>query len=157
VHISQVKPEFRSIGVTAHRINEKLLIVGVVYRGKDIIDGVVSRVTGAGLGEGIADMLCESKHHGQVRVIILDEDLLPEPVSVEKLWEETEKPVLLFSKSMEIDPRYLFEYKERVVRAAGIDMESARRVLDRIFCESGSEALRMADIILRNIVRLHNV
>lgn len=157
MHISQVKPEFRSIGVTAHRIDGKFLIVGVVYRGKDIIDGVVSLVTGAGLGEGIADMLCESKHHGQVRVIILDEDLLPEPVSVEKLWEQTEKPVLFFSKSMEIDPRYLFRYKERVVRAAGIDMESARRVLDRIYCESGSEALRMADIILRNIVRLHNV
>lgn len=131
--------------------------MGVVYRGKNIIDGVVSQVTSAELGEGIADMLCESKHHGQVRVIILDEDLLPEPVSVEKLWEQTEKPVLFFSKSMEIDPRYLFRYKERVVRAAGIDMESARRVLDRIYCESGSEALRMADIILRNIVKLHNV
>jgi len=157
VHISQVKPEFRSIGVTAHRINEKLLIVGVVYRGKDIIDGVVSQVTSVGLGDGIADMLCESKHHGQVRIIILDEAMLPEPVSVENLWEETEKPVLLFSKSMEVDPKYLFEYKERVVRAAGIDEDSARRVLDRIYCESGIEAIRMSDIILRNIVRLHNV
>ena len=138
-------------------INGKFLIVGVVYRGKYIIDGVVSRVTDVGLGDGITDMLCESKHHGQVRVLILDEDLLPEPVSVEKLWEETEKPVLLFSKSMGIDPRYFFEYKKRVVRAAGIDEESAKRILDRIHCESGIEALRMSDIILSNIVKLHNV
>ena len=157
MHISQVKEYFRSIGVAAHRENGKHLIVGVVYRGKNVIDGVISCETSSELVQGIADMLCESKHHGQVRLILLDEELLPEPVSAENLWEQTEKPVLIYTKCEEIDPRYLFRYKDRIIRAAGIDEDSARRVLDKITSESGSESLRIADIILRNIARLHNV
>jgi endonuclease V-like protein UPF0215 family len=157
VHISQVKEYFRSIGVAAHQENGKHLIVGVVYRGKNVIDGVISRETSSGLVEGIADMLCDSKHRGQVRLILLDEELLPEQVSAEYLWEQTEKPVLIFTNREEIDPRYFFSYKERVIQAAGIDEESAKRVLDKVTSESGAESLRIADIILRNIARLHNV
>ena len=157
MYISQVKEYFRSIGIAAYRENGKNVIVGVVFRGKAVIDDVISHVTNSGIVEGIADMLCESKHHGQVRLIFLDEELLPEKVSADKIWELTKKPVLIFTNSIEIDPRYCFRYKDRIIRAAGIDEESAKRVLDKVYCESGSEALRMAGLLLRNIARLHNV
>lgn len=132
-------------------------MVGAVYRGKDVIDGVVSHVSFSGLVEGIVDMLCGSKHYGQVRLILLDEKMLPEPVSADILWENTGKPVLIFTKDEEIDPRYFFRYKEHTIRAAGIDEDSARRVLNKLLKESGSESLRIAGIILKNIAQLHNV
>ncbi|MCW4011931.1 MAG: hypothetical protein NWF07_02945 [Candidatus Bathyarchaeota archaeon] len=131
--------------------------MGAVYRGKDVIDGVVSHVSSSGLAEGIVDMLCGSKHYGQVRLILLDEKMLPEPVSPDTLWEHIGKPVLIFTKDGEIDPRYFFRYKEHTIRASGIDEDSAQRVLKKILKESGSESLRIADIILKNIARLHNV
>lgn len=152
-----MKEYFRSIGIAAHIENGKNVIVGVVFRGKAVIDGVISRVTCSELVEGIADMLCESKHFGQVRLIFLDEELLPELVSVDKIWEQTGKPVLMFTNSIDFDPRYCFRYKDRIIHAAGIDEKSARRVLDKIYFESGSDALRIAGLLLRNIARLHNV
>jgi len=88
----------------------------------------------------------------------MDETMLPGPLPVETLWQRTEKPVLLFTENDEaFDPRYFFRYNKRLVQAAGIDEDSARRVLDKITCKTSVESLRIAGIILKNIAQLHNV
>jgi hypothetical protein len=101
-------------------------------------------------------MLCNSKHFGQIRLILLDEDL-PEPVYAERIWEQTGKPVLMPLSEATFDSRYMFEYGGRTFLGAGIDEESARRVIHEIYGDTGCEVLRIADIILRSIPLLHKV
>ena len=133
------------------------MAVGVVYRGNKELDGVLSRNDEQSLSEIICDMLLESKHHGQVRLILLDESILPEPVNVEAIWEKTGKPVLVITKDRDVDSRCMFLYREHVISVAGIDEESAKRVMKVIYGDSGSEALRISGIILESISELHNV
>ncbi len=132
------------------------MTVGVVYRGGKELDGVIAKMGEMSLTEIIIEMLCSSKHLGQIRLIMLDEDL-PEPVHAERLWEQTGKPVLIPLGDVVFDSRYMLEYRGRMFLAAGIDEESARRVLDEIYGDSRCEALRIAGIILRSIPILHNV
>ncbi len=134
------------------------IIVGAVYRGKDALEGVLSGVSEKGLNEAIGDLVQGSKHYGQIRLILLDEEKLPEQVSASGLWEQTEKPVLLFSREGTFfDHRFHLRYKNRLVYAAGIDEGSVTRVLDKIHGVDGVLALDMADIILNRISGLHKV
>ena len=134
-----------------------MLVIGVVFRGRKEIDGVISARCRSGLETTIASMLRDSKHKGQVRLIILDERMLPERTDVQGLWEKTGKPVLLISEDAVVDPRFMFRHRGAVFTIAGIDDESARRVLDLVYCDSRLEVLRIAGIILESIVKLHNV
>ena len=122
-----------------------------------MLDGVISRRGNEPLSELIISMVKGSKHYGQIRVILLDELTLPESVDPNNIWENTGKPVLLLKMYDYIDPRYMFKYKNRVVLATGIVEKSARRVMDVVFQPNGSEAIRIALIILKGISELHNV
>ena len=102
-------------------------------------------------------MLLVSKHQGQVRLILLDQNRLPEKIDPVKIWEKTGKPVLLINDDNEFDSRFMFRYQERMFFAAGIDEESAKRVLSKIYPKSCSEAVRIAGIILESILGLHKV
>ena len=133
------------------------MAIGAVFRGNKELDGVLSHRGGSGLEEVISSMLLGSKHQGQVRLILLDENRLPEPVDPGEIWEKTGKPVLVISGKTEIDSRYMFEYQDRVFLAAGVDEESAKRVIKKIGGSSGFEVLRIAEIILEKTLLLHNV
>jgi endonuclease V-like protein UPF0215 family len=155
-HIEQVKANFRVAGITARTDSDGSIAVGVVYRGNNDLDGVICKRSDSPLVELISAMLRESSHLGQIRVILLDEDLL-ELSDAERLWVETGKPILMTVKDASFDPRYMFRYREKVILATGIDEESAKRVLDVVIGDVGSEALRIADIILKAVADLHNV
>lgn len=145
------------MGVVTGRIPDGFLVIGVVYRGNKEIDGALSRTGNQRIEDMISDMLMESKHRGQVRLILLDEKRLPTGVNGEAIWEKTGRPVLVLARGCEVDPRYMFHYGDRVVSVYGIDEESARRVLRLIYGDSGSEALRISGIILERVLELHNV
>jgi len=132
-------------------------VVGAVYRGIDTLDGVMSRKVDSDLTDVIGDMIKGSKHYGQVRIIILDEKNLPEPVSAEKIWASTGKPVIYFTHEDTYDPRYHLHFRGKTIQAVGIDEGSIIRVLNRIMTEEGVMAIKMADIILNRIPLLHNV
>jgi endonuclease V-like protein UPF0215 family len=112
----------------------------VVYRGNKELDGIVSRIDDRSLTEIICQMLKESKHHGQVRLILIDEKTLPEPINTETIY-----------------PRYMIQYKGHIFSATGIDEGSVRRVLKMIYGGSGPEALRISNIILRSVATFQNV
>ncbi len=133
------------------------MVIGAVFRGNKELDGILSGRGDSGINEILIRMLLESKHQGQVRLILLDQNRLPEQVNPVEIWEKTGKPVLVISEETTIDSRYMFMYQDRVFLAAGIDEESARRVLKKIYPNSRSEALRIAEIILKSILGLHNV
>ena len=102
-------------------------------------------------------MLLDSKHYGQIRLLLLVEKKLPEPGDPLNLWMITGKPVLVISKESEIDTRRMFQYRDNVFHAAGIDEESAKRVLNIVYPESRSRALQVAEIILERLITLHKV
>ena len=156
IHIPQVKPEFRVLGVTACKETYGFLVIGAVFRGNRELDGVLSG-KGDSIEEIIVRILIESKHLGQVRLILLDQTSLPVQVDPVEIWEKTGKPVLVMSEERTLDSRYMFMYQDKVFLAAGIDEESAKRVLKEIYPDSRSEALRIAGIILKSILGLHNV
>ena len=101
-------------------------------------------------------MLRGSRHLGQIRVILLGEEVLT-IMEAEKLWMETGKPVIMAVNTLPFDPRHMFRYMDKVFSASGIDEESAKRVMDVIYGDRGSEAIRIGDIILKALVNLHNV
>jgi len=133
------------------------LVIGAVFRGNKELDGGLSGRGDSGVEDILVRMLLESKHLGQVRLILLDQNRLPERVDPVEIWEKTGKPVLVISEESTMDSRYMFMYQGMVFLAAGIDEESARRVLRKIYPNSQSEALRIAGIILKSILGLHNV
>ena len=132
------------------------MVIGAVFRGNKELDGVLSG-RGAPIEDVIVEMLMGSKHRGQVRLILMDQKMLPVPMNPFEVWEKTGKPVLVVSEDNEIDSRFMFRYQVNVFIAAGIDEESAKRVLRKIYPNSSSEALRIAGIIRENISGLHNV
>ena len=71
-----IKREIRILGIDdSALLDEKVMIVGVVFRGGDWIDGVLrSDITRDGLDatDVICSMIKESKHYGQLRVLMLD-------------------------------------------------------------------------------------
>ena len=152
-----MKGEIRVLGIAVGETHEGFIVIGVVFRGGKEIDGVLSARCITGLEETIASMLRDSKHQGQVRVILLDQKMLPERIDAQWLWEKTGKPVLLISKDADVDLRFMFRHRGAVFIAAGIDEESAKRVLDIVYCGSQPEVLRIAGIILESIVKLHNL
>jgi endonuclease V-like protein UPF0215 family len=122
-----------------------------------VLEGVISDIGESCLSEIISGTILGSKHYGQIRIILLDENMLPESIDHEYIWKKTEKPVLVITNDVNFDPRFMFQYKDKLIYAAGIHEKSAKRVLDKIYGEKGSEALRVASIILRSIPKLHNV
>jgi endonuclease V-like protein UPF0215 family len=74
----RIKKEIRVLGVDdgAHtpRVKSRVPIVGVVFRGGDWLDGVMSThvdVDGFDATEAISEMIIASPHFGQLRVIML--------------------------------------------------------------------------------------
>jgi len=157
IHIPQVKEELRVLGIAAYKTPDGYIVVGAVYRGNNTLDGVLYEAGGGDLVDIISGMLRGSKHYGQLRLILIDESRLPKPVDPERLWLKTEKPVIILSTAAAFDPRFMFQYFDKVVYAAGIDEASTRRVLDKVDGGSGSEAIRVANIILEALSHLHNV
>jgi len=100
-----VKPEIRVLGIDdSALINEKIMIVGTVFRGGDWMDGVLrSEITRDGRDATgvISRMAKESKHYGQLRVIMLDGVTYGgfNVVDIVKLHEETGIPVIVIMRS----------------------------------------------------------
>lgn len=102
-------------------------------------------------------MILNSKHLGQIRVILVDESSMPESIDPFAIWEATGKPVLILKTGKTLDLRYMFKYGEQVVLAVGLEEGSARRVMNAVHGSVGSKALSLADYILRGIPKLQNV
>jgi endonuclease V-like protein UPF0215 family len=100
-----VKPEIRILGIDdSALLSEKVMIVGTVFRGGDWIDGVLrSEITRDGLDATgvIAAMIKNSKHYGQLRIIMLDGVTYGgfNVVDIEELYRETGLPVIVVMRS----------------------------------------------------------
>jgi len=114
-----LKHEVRVLGVDdSPLVVRDVLVVGVLFRGAEWIDGVMrTYITKDGLDstEKIAHMVCSSKHHAQIRAILLDGITYGgfNVVDIGQLHELTSTPVIAVMRNHP-------------------DMESIRRALEHI-------------------------
>jgi len=96
--LREVKKEIRVLGIAARsRPDSQILAVGVVYRGRLYLDGVmVTSAEGPDITEEVASMIDESPHRLQIRVILIDKALLHDGVKVDPigLSDRLSKPVI---------------------------------------------------------------
>ena len=100
-----IKPEIRILGIDdSALLNEKIMIIGTVFRGGEWMDGLLrAEITRDGVDatEVITRMVKESRHYGQLRVIMLDGITYGgfNVVDIEQLYRETELPVIVVMRS----------------------------------------------------------
>ncbi|AKB76074.1 hypothetical protein MSLAZ_2813 [Methanosarcina lacustris Z-7289] len=100
-----IKPEIRILGIDdSALLNEKIMIVGTVFRGGDWIDGILrSDITRDGLDatEVIGTMIKNSRHYSQLRIVMLDGITYGgfNVVDIEELYRKTGLPVIVIMRS----------------------------------------------------------
>jgi endonuclease V-like protein UPF0215 family len=161
IRIRQVKKEIRVLGVAAAVHDGSTRVVGVVFRGARWLDGVLSATSkGADLTRTIVEMVNGSPHRKQVRVIILQTEMIPKGVEIDtaKISSETSKPVIILGAKglgdAQADPNMGYFTWGKGADAAEVtymrlserDAEAVLRVSTR--AGSTPEALRVASLIL---------
>lgn len=113
-NLRQVKKEIRVLGVAARPagVDYRIQVVGVVFRGKLWLDGVMRTETiGPDVTKGVAKMICNSPHHPQIRVILLHGDLLVGGTSI--------NPCILSSATLR--PVIALNFNRESIRDEGIE------------------------------------
>lgn len=101
-----IKREIRILGIDdSALLNEKVMIVGTVFRGADWMDGVLrSDITKDGVDatDIIINMIIKSKHYGQIRVVMLDGITYAgfNVVDINEIYGQTGIPVIVVMRSM---------------------------------------------------------
>ena len=97
--LRHVKREIRVLGLAVKpaRADHQYHAVGIVYRGRLWLDGVM-RTTAQGpeITKDIIEMIKGSPHHAQIRVVLLDGDLMCQGAAVDPvhLSRGTSRPVI---------------------------------------------------------------
>jgi endonuclease V-like protein UPF0215 family len=100
-----IKREIRILGIDdSALLNEKVMIVGTVFRGADWMDGVLrSDVTKDGVDatDIIIKMILRSKHCGQIRAVMLDGITYAgfNVVDINEIYGQTGIPVIVVMRS----------------------------------------------------------
>ncbi|MBS7619258.1 hypothetical protein KEJ21_01230 [Candidatus Bathyarchaeota archaeon] len=164
--IRQVKREVRTLGIAIRKriLGEGFNIVGVVFRGNSLLDGVMKSITkGTDLIPDVVNMILSSPHYEQVRIIILEHPISYEAESLDplRLAQSVKKPVLILS--FNINPPLLWEgathfqiKKEETIlniTSLGLKPRTAERVIKMAsrLDEALPECLRVANLILDSL------
>jgi endonuclease V-like protein UPF0215 family len=151
--LRQIKREIRVLGVAVGNTVSGVDIVGVIFRGSLWLDGVLrAHSENTDVTEAIANMLKDSPHEGQVRIIFLNQaNLLLQSVkiSVAELSSKVERPVILLGP----DEGRIYLWRKGVEKTTfspfGISRWSAEGVLIASTREGViPEALRVAALTL---------
>ncbi len=100
-----IKPEIRILGIDDSSLHtDRVMIVGAVFRGGEWLDGVLrSHITkdGTDATDTIIRMVTESKHFGQVRVLMLDGITYAgfNVVDITVVYEKTNIPVIVVMRN----------------------------------------------------------
>ena len=161
VRIRQVKKEIRVLGLAAAPLDGLLVVVGVVYRGRLGMDGVLCCSSmSPDFTAASASMIRGSAHFNQIRVIAVDMDRLPPGASLDldALASGTGQPVLGLARAgSELDERYMFLWRGLTATSMGLGRGDAERVLDACSVEGYPEALRVASLVAEELSVLHKV
>lgn len=126
--IRTVKREIRILGLTKVVLDRGMDVLGVVYRGSSLMDGVLYFKAEEIERQGLSRLIKESKHFKQLRVLVLKSD---DGFNCEELWRETNIPILCLEGGN--------------VKPYGVSRETALRILHATSRDANEpEALRVA-------------
>lgn len=164
--IRQVKKELRALGIAVKKVSgeDAFNIIGVVFRGNSLLDGVMKTVArGSDLTSDIAQMILSSPHYKQIRIIMLDHPIANGLAFLDasRLSSSVSKPVLILSLSL--SPPFLgegiahfnIEKMGIILNVVSVGLKS--RIAERIIGtasrhdEAVPECLRIANIILDSL------
>jgi endonuclease V-like protein UPF0215 family len=163
VRVRQAKSQIRVLGVAIAEVGDCFLPVGVVFRGRLGVEGVVDcRSCGGDVTEAVSEAVRGSPHYGQVRVMFFDFTRQPGGCALDpfRLAEQTDRPVLVLGPGgVEMDVRSMFKWGGYTVTSAGLTERDARGVLDAASVGGYPEALRVAWLVAGALrgVGLHKV
>lgn len=137
------KREVRVLGLTYRSYDSYRFILGVVFRGKLWLDGILYRRFDGkrDILDELIDMFSKSPHRGQVRVIVLDNLLYSaiDILGIEKIYNTFNLPVIVSDDG-------------KVIVAVGLDnVDDFMRVAGS---DGGVEALRVASMIADRLLEL---
>ncbi len=188
VRFRKIKREIRIVGVDdaefVPREQGKTVVVGIVFRGGCWLDGVLRtevEIDGFDATEKVAEMICASPHHRQLRIIMLDGITLAgfNAVDIKELFKLTGLPVIALireeanldgvkralSNLLRWEERWekiqrageIFRFRvgeaEMRMQIAGVSREDAEQIV-RLSCTRGNvpEPLRVAHIVASGVV-----
>jgi endonuclease V-like protein UPF0215 family len=162
-NLRQVKKEIRVLAIASKpfRDGNRFHVVGIVFRGRLCLDGVM-RTTADGpdvTGDAIR-MMKGSPHHPQIRVILLDADLIGEGASIDPytLSIGASRPVIAINYGdshcpvgNESGKRLTLKWGETPIPALSLGLRSrvALKVLETVsHGNTMPEALRVAKLVV---------
>lgn len=169
--IREVKREIRVLGVAVQRATHKgYTVVGVIFRGGLYLDGVLKAESKSrDITGDVVEMIVSSPHYPQVRVILLDGELLDGATAdLAILSEAASRPVIAFNPTGMVAPRegaverFELDLNEGQVPvlSLGIDRVMVERIVSRVSKRRGvPEALRIACILVSAVGKIdqHNL
>jgi endonuclease V-like protein UPF0215 family len=123
-----------------------------IYRGKYWLDGIMrTNSKGHEITDKIIQMIKTSNHYHQIRVILINRELLNTNLDIKKLSLETEKPVMALGckKTMQ-DGLCSCEWRKTPVSFIGLNEKIAQKVLNMSCKNDEPEALRIARLIVES-------
>ena len=124
----QIKKEIRILGIVAVEYQRSTRIIGTIFKGKIGLDGILSKSTNScDLTCPIIQMILDSPHKEQIRIIIIDKKQLPPNISInyKKLELLSSKPIILLNNENSIAHYYWGEipvYSENVSKNYGLQV-----------------------------------
>lgn len=166
----QVKREIRVVGIDdapfSFKKDKECLVVGVVVRGKEYLDGVLScriKVDGMDATEKFADMINYSHFKDQLRAIFLDGISYAgfNMVNIKELYEMTGIPVIVIIRKMPNKHEFieamkrLDDWEERVkaVEVAGEIKKMVNKKGTIYFQHHGCDEKKARELIKKSIKR----
>jgi endonuclease V-like protein UPF0215 family len=155
--LREIKKEIRVLGLAAWSDSSTgtYETVGVLFRGNRWLDGVLrARSSTHDVTEDVVDMIRNSNHHPQIRVILLHNELLTDSSQIDshRLSKKTERPVI--AMGFEETLQEIQDEGDSTHPAAssaisiGINEETAKKVLSASTrTENYPEALRVAKLL----------
>jgi len=158
VRFRSIKSEIRVFGlsnfVSDPKNRGKSIVVGVVYRGRLWIDGVMWTSIRDGEVDAtkrVATMITSSPHRKQLRVIVTEKRTVEgaHPINLGDLFKLTGLPVIVLTRGLKWD-RLIDQ-----ILTAGINKDDAARII-KMSSATGTtpEALRVANMIAKCLTKL---
>jgi len=157
--LREIKREIRVLGLATIKANlHDYYAVGVIFRGKHWIDGVIkSTVRGPDLTEGVSRMISGSNHYPQIRVLLTARRLLEDGATIDtlRLSIDTKRPVigLGFGENRFTGDHWLkiVSLEEFEAHAIGLDRTQVAKVLTTASRDKGlPEVLRVAELVVKS-------
>jgi endonuclease V-like protein UPF0215 family len=170
--IRQVKKEIRTLGLASKRTGseDEFLVVGVVFRGNHWLDGVMrTTASEADITDRSVEMITASRHHPQIRAILIHGDLLLDGVTIDpcSLSREAMRPVIALNfkgepKSYDPDRTKVYALNKEVEMTPSFSIGLESRIADEILRVASRdsdlpEALRVAGLLLSAYTECTNI